>query len=94
MDGPDTQYARSGDVSVAFQVFGSGPVDLVLIRGTLSDLSSIWDQPLLVEFLDGLGRLGRVITFDKRGTGLSDRVREVPTLEARMDDVRATHEEG
>ena len=89
MEMPDTQYARSGDVSVAFQVFGSGPVDLVLIRGTLSDLSSAWEQPLLVDFLEGLGRLARVMTFDKRGTGLSDRVREVPTLEARMDDVRA-----
>jgi class 3 adenylate cyclase/pimeloyl-ACP methyl ester carboxylesterase len=89
VDIPDTQYARSGDVSVAFQVFGSGPVDLVLIRGSLSDLSSAWEQPLLVDFLRGLGGLARVITFDKRGTGLSDRVREVPTLEARMDDVRA-----
>ena len=86
---PDTRYARSGDLSVAFQVFGDGPCDLVLIRGTLSDLSSAWEQPLLVDFLGGLGELARVMTFDKRGTGLSDRVREVPTLEARMDDVRA-----
>jgi class 3 adenylate cyclase len=89
VDTPDTRYARSGDVSVAYQVFGSGPVDLILIRGTLSDLSSVWQQPLLVDFLEGLGGLARVMTFDKRGTGLSDRVREVPTLEARMDDVRA-----
>ncbi len=86
---PETQYARSADVSVAFQVFGSGPVDLVLIRGSLSDLSSVWEQPLLADFLWGLGGLARVVMFDKRGTGLSDRVREVPTLEARMDDVRA-----
>lgn len=64
----------------------------MLIRGSLSELSSAWEQPLLVDFLEGLGTLARVIAFDKRGTGLSDRVRAVPTLETRMDDVRAVME--
>ncbi len=89
MDVPEPRYARSGDVSVAYQVFGEGPADLVFIRGSVSELSSAWEQPLFVKHLEGLGSLARVILFDKRGTGLSDRGREVPSLETRMDDVRA-----
>jgi class 3 adenylate cyclase len=86
---PDVQYTRSGDVAVAYQVIGEGPVDVVWFRGMAGDLLSTWDQPLLVRHAFGLARSARVLMFDKRGTGLSDRVREAPTLETRMDDVRA-----
>jgi class 3 adenylate cyclase/alpha-beta hydrolase superfamily lysophospholipase len=90
--GPETHYARSGDVSIAYQVVGKGPPDLILIRGSLSELTTIWEQPLLVAFIDGLAAFSRLVLFDKRGMGLSDRLRDVPTLEARMDDVRAVLE--
>jgi class 3 adenylate cyclase len=86
---PDVQYARSGDVAIAYQVVGDGPVDLVFFRGMAGDLLSTWDQPLLVRHVEGLTSFSRVLMLDKRGTGLSDRVREPPTLETRMDDVRA-----
>ena len=86
---PDVQYARSGDLSIAYQVVGEGPIDLVFFRGSTGDLLSTWDQPLLARHVEGLAACSRVLMLDKRGTGLSDRVREAPTLEARMDDVRA-----
>ena len=86
---PEVRYARSGDVSIAYQAFGAGPIDLVVIRGSLSDLASIWEQPLFVRHAEGLASFARVLMFDKRGMGLSDRLRDVPTLEARMDDIRA-----
>jgi len=86
---PDVRYARSGEVSIAYQVIGTGPIDLVVLRGSLSDLSSVWDQPLFVRHINGLASFARVLLFDKRGMGLSDRLREVPTLESRTDDVRA-----
>ena len=86
---PDIHYARSGDVAIAYQVLGDGPVDIVWFRGMAGDLLSTWDQPLIVRHALDLGRFARVLMFDKRGTGLSDRVREATTLEARMDDVRA-----
>jgi class 3 adenylate cyclase/alpha-beta hydrolase superfamily lysophospholipase len=89
MDVPEVRYARSGDVSIAYQAFGEGPVDLVVVRGSLSELSSVWDQPLFVRHAEGLASFARVLMFDKRGMGLSDRLREVPTLETRMDDIRA-----
>src|ERR671936_793431 len=89
MDIPDVQYARSGDVAIAYQVVGDGPVDLVYARGMTGDLLSSWDQPLLARHFTDLARFSRLLTLDKRGTGLSDRVREVPTLETRMDDIRA-----
>ena len=89
MEIPDVQYARSGDVSIAYQVVGDGPVDLVFARAFAGDLLSSWQQPLLVRHILGLGEFGRVLMIDKRGTGLSDAVREVPTLETRMDDLRA-----
>ena len=89
METPDAHYARSGDVSIAYQVVGVKPVDLVFVRGFAGDLLSVWDQPLLVRFIDALTEFARVILIDKRGTGFSDRVREVPTLETRMDDLRA-----
>jgi class 3 adenylate cyclase len=86
---PDVKYARSGDVAIAYQVVGSGPLDLVFIRGTIADLLAGWDQPLFIAHVKGLAESGRVLLFDKRGSGLSDPVRQVPTLETRMDDVRA-----
>src|SRR6266480_1369033 len=89
MDVPDIQYTRSGDVAIAYQVLGEGPVDVVWFRGMAGDLLSTWDQPLLVRHATGLAAFSRLLMLDKRGTGLSDRVREAPTLETRMDDVRA-----
>jgi class 3 adenylate cyclase/alpha-beta hydrolase superfamily lysophospholipase len=86
---PDIQYTRSGDVAIAYQVVGDGPVDVVWFRGMAGDLLSTWDQPLIVRHATGLASFSRLLMFDKRGTGLSDRVREAPTLETRMDDVRA-----
>ncbi len=89
MEVPDIQYTRSGDVAIAYQVLGEGPVDVVWFRGMAGDLLSTWDQPLLVRHATGLAAFSRLLMLDKRGTGLSDRVREAPTLETRMDDVRA-----
>jgi class 3 adenylate cyclase len=85
----DVHYARSGEVAIAYQTFGSGPVDVVFARGFAGDLLSVWEQPLMTRFIEGLASFARVTMLDKRGTGLSDRVRDVPTLEARMDDLRA-----
>lgn len=89
MEVPDIQYTRSGDVAIAYQVLGDGPIDVVWFRGMAGDLMSTWDQPLLLRHATELAPFSRVLMFDKRGTGLSDRVREAPTLETRMDDVRA-----
>jgi class 3 adenylate cyclase/alpha-beta hydrolase superfamily lysophospholipase len=89
MEVPDIQYTRSGDVAIAYQVVGDGPVDVVWFRGMAGDLLSTWDQSLIVRHATGLAAFSRLLMFDKRGTGLSDRVREAPTLETRMDDVRA-----
>jgi class 3 adenylate cyclase len=86
---PDVSYARSGDVAIAYQVVGDGQMDIVFLRGITGDLLSTWEQPLLVRHLDGLASSGRVIMLDRRGTGLSDRVREVQSLETTMDDIRA-----
>ena len=89
MQTPDVSYARSGEVAIAYQTFGSGPVDVVFARGFAGDLLSVWEQPLMTRFIEGLASFARVTMLDKRGTGLSDRVRDVPTLETRMDDLRA-----
>jgi class 3 adenylate cyclase/pimeloyl-ACP methyl ester carboxylesterase len=86
---PDVQYARSGDVAIAYQVVGEGTIDLVFFRSMAGDVLSTWDHPLSERHVEGLASFSRVLMLDKRGTGLSDRVREVPTLETRMDDVRA-----
>ena len=85
---PQVRYAQSGDVSIAYQVVGAGDVDLVLVLGALTNLNVFWDEPGYRRFVERLGEFARVILFDKRGMGLSDRV-EVGTLEERMDDVRA-----
>ena len=88
---PQTRYALSGDISIAYQVLGAGPFDLVYSHGWVSHLDMQWDEPHLAAFLSRLASFSRLITFDKRGTGLSDRVaiNELPTLEQRMDDLRA-----
>jgi pimeloyl-ACP methyl ester carboxylesterase len=83
------RYAKSGDLNIAYQVTGDGPVDLVLVPGFVSHLERDWDEPRHAHFLERLGGLARLIRFDKRGTGLSDRPPDLPDLEARMDDVRA-----
>ena len=85
----DTHYARSGDLRIAYQVVGEGPIDLVFVPGFISHLDHYWDQPALAHFLNRLGSFSRLILFDKRGTGLSDRLGNLPSLEERMDDVRA-----
>ena len=80
---PNIRYARSGDVSIAYQVVGDGPTDLVMVFGYVSNIEVNWEEPMLARFLERLSRYGRLIVFDKRGTGLSDRVSEVPSLEVR-----------
>jgi pimeloyl-ACP methyl ester carboxylesterase len=83
------RYARSGDVNIAYQVTGDGPFDLVLVHGFFSHLEIDWEHPELASFFERLGSFSRLIRFDKRGTGLSDRAVGLPDLETRMDDVRA-----
>ncbi len=89
MEVPDVRYAKSGDVSIAYQVIGDGHPDLVFVRGLTGEMLSAWDQPLLVRHMVDLAANGRLIALDRRGTGLSDRAVGVPTLETRMDDIRA-----
>lgn len=89
MESPEVSYARSGDVAVAYQVVGDGPTDIIFLRGITGDLLSTWEQPLLVRHVQGLAAGGRVLMLDRRGTGLSDRVREVQSLDSAMDDIRA-----
>ena len=89
MPTPPTRYARSGDVSIAYQVVGDGPLDLVAVLGFATHLELQWEMPPLARFFERIGSFARLILFDKRGTGLSDPVAEVPTLEQRIDDVRA-----
>jgi pimeloyl-ACP methyl ester carboxylesterase/class 3 adenylate cyclase len=88
---PQTKYARSDSVNVAYQVFGEGPRDLVYIPGWVSNIELMWDDPVLASILRRFSSFARMIIFDKRGTGMSDRVPEgeLPALEVRMDDVRA-----
>jgi predicted ATPase/pimeloyl-ACP methyl ester carboxylesterase/DNA-binding CsgD family transcriptional regulator len=85
----ETRYARSGDVNIAYQVLGQGSLDLVFVMGWVSHLESYWQEPGFARFLRRLASFARLILFDKRGTGLSDRGVGLPTLEQRMDDVRA-----
>ena len=86
---PETRYAKSGAVNIAYQVVGKGSIDLVIVMGWVSNIEYSWEEPSLSNFLTRLSSFSRLIIFDKRGTGLSDRVSELPTLEQRMDDVRA-----
>jgi pimeloyl-ACP methyl ester carboxylesterase len=86
---PETRYARSGDVVIAYQVVGEGPFDVVFVPGTVSHVEAYWEAAGVAALLRGVASHARVLFFDKRGTGLSDRVAEVPTLEERSDDIRA-----
>ena len=89
MDIPDVHYARSGDVAIAYQVIGDGPLDVVLVPDWVSNLVWAWHTPYWRNFYERLGSFARLIVFDKRGTGLSDRPRFFPDLETRIDDLRA-----
>ncbi len=82
---PVTSYAKSGDIHIAYQVFGNGPVDLVFVPGFVSHIENYWEEPSFSRWLRRLAGFSRVVMFDKRGTGLSDRVHNLPS----MDDVRA-----
>ena len=86
---PKTRYARSGDLDIAYQVLGDAPVDLVVVPPGFTLMDTAWDDDALGGFWRRLASFSRLILLDKRGTGLSDRVTGVPTLEERMDDVRA-----
>jgi pimeloyl-ACP methyl ester carboxylesterase len=89
VDRAETRYARSGDVNIAYQVVGDGPFDLVFVPGFVTHLELSWGLPGFGAFLEALASFARLIKFDKRGTGMSDPVAGAPTLETRMDDVRA-----
>ena len=86
---PETRYAKSGDVNIAYQVVGDGPRDLILVPGWMSNIEVFWDEPTVARFLRRLASFSRLILFDKRGTGLSDQLGNLPDMETRMDDVRA-----
>jgi class 3 adenylate cyclase/pimeloyl-ACP methyl ester carboxylesterase len=86
---PETRYTQSGDVTIAYQVVGNGPFDLLMVPGFISHLELDWEEPAYARFLGHLSSFCRLIRFDKRGTGLSDRLTSIPTLEERSDDVRA-----
>ena len=86
---PETRYAKSGDVSIAYQIVGEGPLDLVYVP-PISHLELAWENVLQARFFNRLASLSRLIMLNQRGVGMSDRVQGVPTLETRMDDIRAT----
>ena len=86
---PHIRYANSGGVNIAYQVLGEGPRDIVFVPGWISNIEVYWEDPALARFFTRLASFSRLILFDKRGTGLSDRVADMPGLEVRMDDVRA-----
>jgi pimeloyl-ACP methyl ester carboxylesterase len=89
MQPPRTQYAKSGDVHIAYQVFGDGPLTLVYAPGWISHVEVMWEDPSCAQFITRLAAFARVVMFDKRGTGASDRDGGYPTLDDRMDDIRA-----
>ena len=91
---PRVSYARSGTVNIAYEVVGAGPIDLIFVMGWVSHLEYFWNEPSFARFLNRLSSMARLILFDKRGTGLSDAVpvSQLPTLEQRLDDVRAVME--
>lgn len=86
---PATRYAKSGSVSVAYQVLGDGPGDLIVVPGFVSHVEVAWEEPRLARFLSRLASFSRLIVFDKRGTGMSDPVLAPPSMDERMDDIRA-----
>ena len=85
----EIRYAKSGDVHIAYQVFGRGPANVVVIPGFISHVEHSWDSPDHARWLNHLARRAQVVIFDKRGTGLSDRLGQLPTLDQRMEDARA-----
>ncbi len=91
---PQTRYARSGDVMIAYQVLGGGPPDVVYVPGAISHVELQWEAAGVAALLRGVAEHARVVVFDKRGTGMSDRVAGVPTLEERSDDIRAVMDAG
>jgi pimeloyl-ACP methyl ester carboxylesterase len=86
---PRTRYTKSGNVSIAYQVLGEGPIDLVYTHGWISNVEYAWENPDCARFLRHLASFSRLFRFDKRGTGLSDRDVALSTLEQRVDDIRA-----
>jgi pimeloyl-ACP methyl ester carboxylesterase len=86
---PETRYVRAGQLSIAYQVVGHGPAAMVLVPGWISNIEVFWEDPSIARFLQKLSEFSQLLLFDKRGTGLSDRMTEPATLEERMDDVRA-----
>ena len=86
---PVTEYAKSGDVNIAYQVVGDGPIDVLLVPGWVSHVELVWEVPTYARFLKRIASFSRLIILDRRGTGLSDPVDRLPTLEERMDDVNA-----
>ena len=85
----ETRYAKSDRVSIAYQVVGEGPLDLIVVPGFVSHVEVAWEQPRLAHFLSRLASFSRLIMFDKRGTGMSDPVDSPPSMDERMDDIRA-----
>jgi class 3 adenylate cyclase len=90
---PETRYALSGDVNIAYQTMGDGPENIIIVPGVVSHVEFLHEMPGYTAFLRRLSTFARVVTFDKRGQGLSDRVSDAPSLEQRMDDVRAIMDE-
>lgn len=86
---PVTRYAKSGEIHIAYQIFGNGFIDLVLVPGFVSHIENYWEEPSFARWLYQLGSFTRVVMFDKRGTGLSDRVNNLPNMDERMDDIQA-----
>ena len=86
---PETRYAKSGDVHIAYQVVGQGPIDVVLIPGLFTHVEHQWEEPSFARFLSRLASFSRLIVFDARGAGLSDQAPELPPMEEQMDDVLA-----
>jgi len=86
---PQTRYTKSGTLSIAYQVVGEGPIDLLVVPGWISNIEVFWEDAHVARFFERLASFTRLVLFDKRGTGLSDRSTEAATLEERMDDVRA-----
>src|SRR5947199_8553061 len=95
VDRAETRYARSGDLHIAYQVIGDGPIDVAFMDQWFGNVEAQWDFPPLARLLEKLGSFCRLIVFDKRGTGLSDPVaiESLPTLEVWMDDLRAVLDE-
>jgi class 3 adenylate cyclase len=89
MEASETRYTLSGDVNIAYQVVGEGGLDLVFIPSMTHHVELVWENPTQAQFFRRLGSIGRLLLFDKRGTGMSDRMLGTPTLEVRMDDIRA-----